>query len=246
MTPDRHDWVTLHRLRFAHPVSAGARPVPPAPGASVWRVCPHQSVGEDGLVTRRSDVWGALGIWPDKDAAEAAMDDPATVLPWLSETVSAWHCLALPVAHRGQVNWRGTVEDGAAIRPAPDDPGGALIVVTSAGFDSPPEEILPRIGRFVAGVSEVLDWYGTLPSNLRRAVFNGGHDGREGFTLSIWRSDAAMVEAAYHPGRHRARMEDSRAGRLMDRSSFTRLRAIRSHGDWDGDPLAERSRGAAP
>jgi hypothetical protein len=39
-------------------------------------------------------------------------------------------------------------------------------------------------------------------------------------------------------------MEDSRAGRLMDRSSFTRLRAIRSHGDWDGDPLADLSREA--
>ena len=49
----------------------------------------------------------------------------------------------------------------------------------------------------------------------------------------------AMREAAYHDGRHRARMEQNRAGLMFDYSSFTRLRALRSHGDWDGDPFAE-------
>jgi hypothetical protein len=243
MTSARHDWITLHRIRFPVPVSVTERSFPTAPGASVWRFCPHQSVGADGLLTRRSDVWGAFGIWPERDAAEAVIDDPATAMPWLSETVAAWHCLAVPIAHRGQVNWRGEVEDGTAIRATAQDPGGAMMIVTTAGFDSVTDEVLPRIKRFIAGVSEVLDWYGTLPSNLRRAVFNGGHDGREGFTLSLWSSDEAMLEAAYHPGRHRARMDDSRAGLLMDRSSFTRLRAVRSHGDWNGDPFAELEEG---
>ena len=48
-----------------------------------------------------------------------------------------------------------------------------------------------------------------------------------------------MREGAYHHGRHRARMEENRAGRMFDYSFFTRQRALRNHGDWDGDPFAE-------
>lgn len=40
-------------------------------------------------------------------------------------------------------------------------------------------------------------------------------------------------------------MDESRAGMLMDRSFFARLRAIRSSGDWDGDPFAELQQGVS-
>ena len=100
--------------------------------------------------------------------------------------------------------------------------------------------MLPRIRLFAAGVSEVMAWYGALPSNLRNGVFNGP-DGRQGFTCSIWSSDEAMREAAYHAGTHRARMGESKAGLMFDYSSFTRLRALGSHGDWDGDPFVATS-----
>jgi hypothetical protein len=83
-------------------------------------------------------------------------------------------------------------------------------------------------------------WYGALPSNLRNDVFNGP-DGREGFTCSLWRSDEAMREAAYRDGRHRTRIGEYNEGMLMDYSSFTRLRALRCHGSWDGDPFAPTS-----
>jgi hypothetical protein len=173
------------------------------------------------------------------------LSDPGAAMPWLAEAVAAWHCLAIPVSHRGKVNWRGHVEDGIAVRPAQADPGGPLVVVTSAGFLSREDWMLPRIRLFVEGVSEVMSWYGALPSNLRNDVFNGT-DGREGFTCSLWYSDEAMREAAYHHGRHRARMDESRAGLMFDYSSFTRLRALRSHGDWDGDPFAELNESALP
>jgi hypothetical protein len=233
-----HDWITLHRLRFAETISAKSRSFPQVASASVWRFCPLHTPGADGLVTLTSDTWCGLGIWESRDEAEAMMAEPGAAMPWLSEAVEAWHCMAVPFSHRGKVNWRGHVEDGTAIRPAPGDPGGPLVIVTSAGFLSRDAAMLPRIRLFVEGVSEVMEWYGALPSNLRNDVFNGP-DGREGFTCSLWRSDDAMREAAYHPGRHRARMEESRAGLMFDYSSFTRLRVVASHGDWDGDPFAE-------
>ena len=233
-----HHWITLHRIRFASPVSAHERQFPPVRDADVWRFCPQHSPGPDGLVTLVSDIWGGMGIWNSRAEAEAMLARPDRAMPWLSEAVASWHCLALPVGHRGEVNWRGHIEDGTAIRPSPSDPGGALIVVTSAGFTHRDAANLPRIKRFVEGVSEVMGWFTALPSNIRNDVFNGP-DGREGFTLSLWQSDAAMRETAYHPGRHRGRMDEYRDGALMDRSSFTRLRAVVSHGDWDGDPLSE-------
>lgn len=242
-TEGKHDWITFHRTRFPEAISAQERTFPPVAGTSVWRFCPQHTPGQDGLVTLTSDIWCGMGIWDSRAEAEATLADPGAVMPWLVEAVAAWHCLAIPFSHRGKVNWRGHVEDGTAIRPASEDPGGPLIVVTSAGFLSRDTDMLPRIRLFVEGVSEVMAWYGALPSNLRNDVFNGP-DGREGFTCSLWRSDQAMREAAYQDGRHRARMEENRAGLMFDHSSFTRLRALRSHGDWDGDPLAELKKGA--
>ncbi|MCR9151476.1 MAG: hypothetical protein NXH83_14995 [Rhodobacteraceae bacterium] len=238
MNGQDHDWITVHRMRFAAPVAARDRSFAAAPGASVWRFCPQHVPGPDGLTTLTSDIWGGLGIWDNRAEAEAMLADPGAGMPWLTEAVAAWHCLAIPISHRGKVNWRGDIEDGTAVRPAPADPGGPLVVLTTAGFLSREDWMLPRIRLFVEGVSEVMAWYGALPSNLRNDVFNGA-DGRSGFTCSLWRSDEAMREAAYHDGRHRARMEQNRAGLMFDYSSFTRLRALRSHGDWDGDPFAE-------
>ncbi len=232
---DGHDWITLHRVRFPAPVSSLVRTVPPVVGADCWLFGPHYDVGPDGLLTGTSDVWGGVGIWRDRDAAEAMLDAPGDALPWLGETVAAWHGLGLPVSHRGAVNWRGHLQDGDAVRAARVDPGGPLAVLTSAGFRSRDAGTLPRIRRFVAGVTDVLAAYGRLPSNVRRAAFRAGFDGRDGFTLSLWRSDDGMREAAYRPGMHRTQIDDDKAGLLSDRTSFTRMRVLRSRGDWEGE-----------
>ncbi len=230
-----HDWITLHRLRFAERVSSHERTFPPVAGPDCWVFGPHYDVGPDGMFTGVSDIWGGVGIWHSRDAAEAMVAAPGDHMPWLGETVAAWHCLCVPVSHRGAVNWRGYLQNGDAVRVAPADPGGPLIVVTSAGFVARDAATLPRIKRFVAGVGEVLDAFGAQPSNLRRAVFRGGFYGCDGFTLSLWRSDEGMLQAAYHSGTHRTQINEDKAGLLTDRTSFTRLRVIRSWGDWDGE-----------
>ncbi|BCS31672.1 hypothetical protein TBR22_A08750 [Luteitalea sp. TBR-22] len=232
---DGHDWVTLHRLRFPDRVSSRERVFPTVAGPDCWMFGPHYDVGPDGMLTGVSDVWGGVGIWHSRAAAEAMVEAPGEALPWLGEAVASWHCLAVPFAHRGAVNWRGQVQKDEAIRAAPADPGGPLIVLTSAGFASRDAETMPRILRFVAGVVAVLEDYGAQPSNLRRAAFRGGFDGRDGFTWSLWHSDDGMKQAAYKPGTHRGRLDEDNAGLLSDRSSFTRLRVVRSRGDWDGE-----------
>ena len=233
-----HDWITLHRVRFAQPVSAVEHVFDAPQGPDCWRFCVQHTLGQDNLPTWKSDVWAALGIWPDRATAEQMIADPVAAMPAMGEALEAWHALAIPVQHRGEVRWRGVVEKDCAIRPCSEDIEAPLAVVTSASFDDPknPAE-LPRMSRFAVKVSEAIEFLGQQPGNLRRAVFNGGFDGREGFTLTLWESDDAMLKAAYHSGHHRTLMDESRDGSIFDRSSFTRLRIVQTHGSWSGDPL---------
>jgi hypothetical protein len=109
-----------------------------------------------------------------------------------------------------------------------------LAVITSAGYNGRPADNRPRIERFVKGIQDVLGFYGECGGNLRRASTNGGFDARDGFTVTLWRDDKAMTQAAYGEGAHRTFMDMSRDGSLFDRSSFTRARLVMSSGSWDG------------
>lgn len=233
-----HHWITLHRVRFPVAVAARERFFPAVQGTDCWRFCVRHTMGDNDLPTWTSDIWCGMGIWNNRAQAEDMMDDPVDAMPALGEAVESWHGLALPIQHRGEVRWRGELERDCAITPSETDPQGPLAVITSASFDDPtnPDEI-PRMSRFAVKVAEAIDFLGQQPGNLRRDVFNGGFDGREGFTLSLWETDEAMQKAAYHSGHHRALMDESRGGSLFDRSSFTRLRILSSEGSWDGDPL---------
>jgi hypothetical protein len=222
-------------MRFPERISAMERVFTPVAGPDCWLFGPNYDVGADGMLTGVSDIWCGVGIWQSLAAAEAMIASPGNVMPWLDETVASWHCLGIPITHHGEVNWRGYVQKGDAIRKSPIDPGGPLLVLTSAGFVSRDAAILPRIKRFVAGVVEVLDAYGTQESNVRRAAFRSGFNGLDGFTVSLWHSEAGMRHAAYHSGTHRNRIDEDKAGLLTDRTSFTRLRVIKSEGDWDGE-----------
>ena len=66
-----HDWITLHRLRFPEAVSSFERVFPPVVGPDCWLFGPHYDVGADGMLTGVSDIWGGVGIWHSREAAEA-------------------------------------------------------------------------------------------------------------------------------------------------------------------------------
>lgn len=232
-----HDWMIVHRARFLHPFDATSNSFSAPSGAHCWRFCPSLAVGDNGLPTWSSEVWGGLGLYPSRSAAEAALEAPEKTLPYLSDAVEQWHALLLPIAHRGEVKWRDAVEVASAIRCSTNDPGGQLVVVTTAGYNSRGPDQFPRIAAFMQGILEVMSFYENIDGNLCRDVFTGGFDQRDGFTFSMWRDDASMQQAAYRPGVHRTLMDRSRDGSLFDRSSFTRARLIASSGSWDGDTL---------
>jgi hypothetical protein len=107
-----HDWITFHRLRFPERVSALKRAFPQVAGPDCWLFGPHYDVGPDGMLTGVSDIWGGVGVWHSRDDAEAMVAAPGDHMPWLGETVAAWHCLSVPVSHRGSVCWRGYLQNG--------------------------------------------------------------------------------------------------------------------------------------
>lgn len=241
MTAESHHWITLHRVRFPSEISARERTFGAPNLPECWRFCPSQRLGEDDMPTWNSDIWCGLGIYDSREDAEAMVSAPLEHLQFLSEATEQWHALLIPVTHRGEVNWRGNVEGGTAVRTKNDAPSGPLVVITTAGFLSREPDQIPRIARFARGVQDVIKFYNGINDNVRTDVFNGGFDQREGFTVSLWRDDKAMMKAAYWDGTHRTLMDESRNGSLFDRSSFTRARIISSNGSWDGDPVQAMS-----
>ena len=178
---DNHQWITLHRLRFPSPISALKRKFEAPALPNCWRFLPSQHLGDDGFPTFQSDTWFGLGIYDRREDAQTMFAATREYLPVLAETEEDWHAVLVPFTHRGQVNWRGTVEDGTAIRVSSDPPAGPLAVITTAGYNARTPEQRPRIVRFVKGIQDVLDFYGANEGNLRRASTNGGYDSRDAF-----------------------------------------------------------------
>ncbi len=240
MTKD-HDWITFHRVQFTEEIDGAGSPLPGPDGAQIWRFAPSSKINEDGLWSNHGDIWGGFALYSSEAEARAVFDDPHAHLPYMDRATSSWHALVVPYAHRGGVHWRDEVEEDSAIRVAPADPKGPLLVFTSAGYDNPGPDDLPRIKAFISGIVDVVDYYRTLPGNLRADVFAGaGIDGRDGCTLTLWQDDKSMMTSAYKTGVHNEQMERHQAETLFDRSSFSRGRVVASKGDWDGtDPISE-------
>ena len=241
MTHGQHEWIVFHRVRFSKPIDGTNNPFPGPKLAKSWRFYPASPLNSDGMRTNISEEWGGFGIYSSRRDAEEVFDSPEDHLSFLGDTVEAYHALIVPYSHRGKVNWRGTVKEDSSFITAPADPGGVLVVFTSAGYDNPGPDDLPRIANFLREVDNVQAYYETLPDNIRKAVFSGaGVDAHDGITVSIWRSDAAMMQAAYKPGYHRDQMSYQNEKGHFDRSSFTRARIVSSKGGWDGgDPVLE-------
>ena len=243
MSDDQHDWLVIHRLRFPKVVDGLEAKFPGPLSADVWRFGPENSeLDETGMLTYRSDAWGGISLYSSREAAEVIASDPAQSLPFYGEAVESWTAFAVPVSHRGEVEWRGYVESNTAIRVAEKDPGGPLAIITTAGYNVLGSEEVARLIFFIKHVQGVLDFYEGFDGILRSCVFYAAFDGHDGLTCSLWRNDAAMQRAAYGQGAHREKIESHKVQPMVDRTSFTRARILSSVGTWGGeDPTDQMS-----
>lgn len=233
-----HHWVVFWRVCFPEIIAASDHQFPRMPEADIFRFCPTQRLNSEGIPTFASDVWCGMAAFEQQETARAAFDDPMVKVPFLEGSDTFWTALAVPIAHRGTVNWRGTPETDSALRICTSPPEGVLAVVTSAGYDPDSSIPMERRKRFASGIEEVLKHYGDAAGNVFRDSTNGaGVDGCDGITLSLWDSDKSMIQAAYKPGTHRDQIDCHTSEKMIDRTSFSRFRVTAMKGDW-GRPAA--------
>jgi heme-degrading monooxygenase HmoA len=206
--------------------------------ASSWKL------GPDGLTalagTRLpSDVWCGVGIYPSREVADAAIEEPATFMPFLAQSLESWHALLLPITHRGECNHLYPSQPGLMFEVAGSDPGGPLIVMTTAGYVMGPDLDMARVIDFRLSVDRIRPHVSAAAGNIAVQRFTPHTYGDDGATLTIWRDDASMAGFAYRAGPHRSQVDRNKAENMTDRTSFTRFRALRTRGQWGGrDPIA--------
>lgn len=232
-------WATVHWLRFAEARMADALDLRAAPqGAVAWKIGADGQAAPDGS-RMPGDVWCAIGIYGGRDEAEAATEAPERFLPFLNDTTEYWQALLQPLGHKGECNLIDPAHPGPMFECVSGDWSGPMLVMTTAGFERGPAFDVRRVVTFRRNVDAMRKSVAAAGS-MAHQVFAPHTPGDDGVTLSLWRDREHMTGFAYRPGPHRQRIDEHKNSAVMDRSSFTRFRVVRSNGVWAGrDPLKD-------
>jgi hypothetical protein len=235
--PAKACYATAHRIRFRDITTPEMLALSAGPaGALSWKIGPSGEVGPDGY-RLPADVWCAVGLFRELDAAKAALESSQQFMPFLDDAVESWHALLMPVMHRGECNHLDRDRPDTVFEVGNVDPRGTCMVITTAGFQPGPQFRIERVIDFRRHVDATNAWLGTADGYLASQVFTPHTVGDDGVTMSLWRDDASMLAAAYRPGAHRAQIDRHKTQSVFDRSSFTRCRILDTRGQWNGrDP----------
>ncbi len=135
-------------------------------------------------------------------------------------------------------------DPGLVFEPGPRPQEGApFVVITSAGWTLDGRFDVNKAMDFGRGVAAVRSSMKDVDGLYFQHGFNfPGLLTVDGPTVTMWRDDTATRAFAYRTGTHKTDMDQYRLHDTADRSSFTRLRALRSRGSVQGyTPTAEAS-----
>ena len=240
MESSKCSWMSIHLFRFDEPAGAEDLVLPSPPtGAVIWKVGPDSPgpdspLGVDGLPTGISPVWCIVGLYRDRAFADTVLDMGAMTFASFGKAIESWHCIARPIAHRGELNWLDRKQPGLVFDVNTVDPGGPMLVMTTAGFDLGPNTDMDRIRDWFANVVLARDSVDTMPGLMLRQIFGPIVPEDDGVTLTLWKNDSAMLRFAYQSVLHRKLVDRYKAEHTADRTSFTRFRPVRSSGTWGG------------
>src|SRR5665213_144536 len=242
MKTRRARFATTHWIKFPEVVTPDQLNLSGYPtGCLSWKFGPDGPVGPNGY-RLPSNVWCGVALFDDLSAANSALDSNEHHLPFLSTAVESWHALLVPIVHRGECNHIERFGPGPIFDTESRDPGGALFVMTTAGFHAGPELDPARLIDFRVHVDRVHGWLKSADGRVASQVFTPHTVGDDGVTMSIWRDDPSMVTTMYKPGTHRTQIDRYKSEKTADRTSFTRFRALRTCGLWDGTDPVELAR----
>ena len=230
-------WAIAHLIRFNEAKAPEALKIPgDAPGCASWKF------GPDAQAPTRanragSDVWCGIASFPHLADAQAAFENPQAHVPGLSEAREAWQALLLPTKHRGECNHLDSRVPGLVYEATERDPGGPLLVVTTAGFNLRSRGDFQRLIDFRRRVDRMREVIAAAQGSVAHQVFAPQSPGDDEVTISLWRDEQSMSSFAYRPGSHSAELDRQVTHRTLDRSSFTRFRIMQAVGRWNGvDP----------
>jgi hypothetical protein len=235
-TGDVARYLSVHLARFDE---VGLLPdhddVAPAGSPSSWLIGADEGRHGSEFGSQLATEFIAVGVHADKASARACA---AAAVPPFADAAEVWSAALLPVKSHGCCDWIG--DDGHFAVDRDRQPiGEVLITLTTAGWDVGPDFDMQRPISFGAGVERVLTWIREQPIDGLVAAHDFNSPAHDGMTFSIWRDDAAMKEFAYGSGAHKVEMDAFRIDTTADRTSWTRLHPLESHGTWSGtDPLA--------
>ena len=116
------------------------------------------------------------------------------------------------------------------------------MVMTTAGFVVGPGFDMARVVDFRTNVDRIRIHAEAADGNVARQVFAPHTPGDDGVTMTVWRDDASMSAFAYRTGEHRDQIDRYKREQTADRTSFTRFRAVRTSGSWNGRCPVEAAR----
>ena len=190
--------------------------------------------------SREAFVFVVLGLHVDAASAERLVEDRAVVAPWLDGAAEVWSAVLQPFRHKGKANYLTPTEPGKFFEPLADPPPveSPTLVLTSIGYNTDNLD-MTRVADVALGTGAIRASMTAVPGLYcqHSFVFPGvlTHDF---ITLSFWQDGASVHTFAYQHGPHRRQMDRYHATKNADRTSFTRLTALRSQGTWYGaDPL---------
>lgn len=208
---------------------------PPAGEPSGWLLGADEGLHGSEFSSQRSTVFVAVGTHHTEKSACACAAAPVAEFACASET---WSAVLRPTRSHGSCNWI----DGGHFDAAGELAAGPIAVMTSVGWNVGPGFEPARAIDFGEAVTRVRTAMWSEPvdgmTSHQAFIFRGllAHDG---ITFTTWRDEAAAVAFAYRPGSHKTEMDRFRLDETADRTSFTRLRPIETHGTWYGaDPFA--------
>jgi heme-degrading monooxygenase HmoA len=205
-------------------------------GCAGWKFGPDEAASQ-AVGRSASNVWCGIGLFEDLPSAEKALEAPAAHVPSLGDASEAWHALLCPTAHHGETNLLTPQQPGALFNTHAHDSGGALFVITTAGFDLRAKSDFARLIDFRRRVQAMRPVIAEAPGSVAHQVFAPQDPGDDAITMSLWREEASMIQFAYRAGPHRVELDRQKREQTVDRSSFTRFRVLRSAGRWNGRSL---------
>ena len=207
----------------------------------MWAVGADDVAANFDFGEQKAFTWIGLGLHDNERSAVELFDAGDDAAPCFVGADERWAGVLQPFNHRGEVNWLNPGEPGPVLSAGPSPAEEeSFAVITSAGWTLDDRFDVDKATDFGRGTREVRASLDSVDGLLSHQAFGfPGVIDIDALTVTFWRDDSAMRAFAYRSGIHKTEMDRYRERDTADRTSFTRLRVLRSRGSVNGtNPIA--------